>query len=64
MAKSLVDAKNNLNLNKNSHLPGFGKWLNDGGGGDRTRVPRQFRNGLYVCSRLFRFHKMNRLSTC
>ncbi len=43
MAKSLVDAKNNLNLNKNSHLPGFGKWLNDGGGGDRTLVS-QFRS--------------------
>ena len=25
----------------------------NGGGGDRTRVPRCFREGLYVCSRLF-----------
>ena len=35
-----------------------------GGGGDRTRVPRYFHIGLYVCSRLFEFRRVCRLSTC
>ena len=34
-----------------------------GGGGDRTRVPRHFHDGLYVCSRLFKFHRVPRQST-
>ena len=29
--------------------------LPSGGGGDRTRVPRYFRESFYVCSRLFDF---------
>ena len=34
-------------------MPNFGKWLSSGGGGDRTRVPRWFQDGVYMCSRCF-----------
>ncbi len=38
---------------KNHQLALAGTTGESGGGGDRTRVPRYFHDGLYVCSRLF-----------
>ncbi len=34
-----------------------------GGGGNRTRVPRCFRIGLYVCSHWFKVRSFNRAET-
>jgi len=41
------------NSNRKGHLERASKWPSDGGGGDRTRVPRHFHADFYVRSRTY-----------